>query len=79
MLNFLGCGMMIYGEEQTYCITYKMNQENFNIFQRNLNHDFMVRLNNQNYENSIGINIKGNDVFLVAHEGQVIVFDDHSY
>ena len=25
MLNFLECGMMIYGEEQIFCITFKMN------------------------------------------------------
>lgn len=79
MLNFLECGMMIYGEEQKFCITFKMNQENFLIFQRKLNHDFMVTLNNQNFENSLGINIKGNNTFLVARDGEVIIFDDLSY
>ena len=39
----------------------------------------MVRLNNDNFENSIGVNIKGNNTFLVARDGEVIVFDDLSY
>lgn len=79
MMNFLGCGMMIYGEEQTFCITFKMNQANFFIYQRKLNHDFMVTLNNEDFENSLGINIKGNNTFLVAREGEVIIYDDLSY
>lgn len=39
----------------------------------------MVRLNNENFENSLGVNIKGNNTFLVARDGEVIVFDDLSY
>lgn len=39
----------------------------------------MVRLNNENFENSLGINVKGNNTFLVARDGEVIVFDDLSY
>jgi len=79
MLNFLSCGMMIYGEKQSFCITFKVNQENFCIYQRKLNHDFLVTLNNENFENSIGINIKGNDSFLVAREGEIIIYDDLNY
>lgn len=79
MMNFLSCGMMVYGEEDTFCITFKMNQANFYIYQRKLNHDFMVRLNNENFENSLGINVKGNNTFLVARDGEVLVYDDLSY
>jgi hypothetical protein len=25
MMNFLSCGMMVYGEQDTFCITFKMN------------------------------------------------------
>ena len=79
MVNFLGCGMMIYGEEQTFCITFKMNQANFNIYESKLNHDFMVNLNNENFEGSLGLNVKGNNLFLVAREGEIIIYDDLSY
>ena len=39
----------------------------------------MVPLNNENFENSLGVNIRGNNTFLVAREGEVLVFDDLSY
>ena len=49
---------------------------NFKLFKRKLHHDFMVPLNNENFENALGVNIRGNNTFLVAREGEVLVFDD---
>lgn len=39
----------------------------------------MVCLNNENFENSLGVDIHGNNTFLVASDGEIIVFDDLSY
>ena len=39
----------------------------------------MVNLNNENFEGTLGLNVKGNNLFLVAREGEIIIYDDLSY
>ena len=72
--------MMIFGEKQKFCITYKSNQPDFVKFNRKMIHDFRVRVSTENFENAIGWNIVNKRSYLVAKpDGQVIVFDEHNY
>jgi hypothetical protein len=79
MVNFIGCSMLLFGEDKDLCITYKTNQEGLNIFVRRMTHDFKTKIINKNYNKSIGINIESYNNFIVANGGQLIIYNDFSY
>jgi len=51
------CGNMIFGELQKFCITFKSNQAGFDKYNRKMVHDFRVKVNHENFENSLGFNL----------------------
>ena len=57
MMNFMQCGNMIFGELQKFCITFKSNQAGFDKYNRKMVHDFRVKVNHENFENSLGFNL----------------------
>ena len=79
MVNFIGCSMLLFGEDKDLCITYKTNQEGLNMFVRRMTHDFKTKIISNNYNKSIGINIESFNNFMVANEGQLIIYDDYNY
>jgi hypothetical protein len=79
MMNFMQCGMILFVESQKFCITYKQNQNNFTSYKRKVNHDFKVRVNDGNFCGAVGSNIENEEVFIVHHNGQLILFDDADY
>lgn len=79
MVNFIGCSMLLFGEDKDLCITYKTNQEGLNMFVRRMTHDFKTKIISNNYNKSIGINIDSFNNFMVANDGQLIIYDDFSY
>ncbi len=79
MINFMRCGMIILGERERYSISFKQSQCDFNLFARKYNHDLMVCANNINFENCIGLTDDDLDFFIVAKEGQLIMFNDQTY
>ena len=62
---------MMFGSAVKYCITYKTNQCNFNVYTRRFTHDFKVNVAQFNYEGSIGLNIKKMNVILVSNVNEI--------
>ena len=52
MMNYMHCGMMIFGEHQKFCITFKSNQADFNLYQRKMQHRFKVKVCSEDFENA---------------------------
>ena len=72
------CTMMIFGEFQRFCITYKTNQRNFTKYKRNLVHDFKVTINKEDFENSIGLTVKSH-LLIAKKYGQLVLFNQNTY
>ena len=68
MKNFMQCGMIRFGEKNIYCVTYKLNQPNFNKYKRKMDHDFRVCVNTEDYEHALGFNLANNCYFLVIKQ-----------
>jgi len=57
MANFIRASTVIFEENQQFCISFKINQANFNLYSRKLNHDFRVTVKNEPFEYALGINL----------------------
>ena len=69
MINFLQCGMCIFGDKGKYSISYKLNEPGFKIFRAKYVQDFKVQVNARNFEGALGQPIDGVDHFFVADDG----------
>ena len=78
MINFLQCSTLILGQE-TFCLAYKQKQPDIVLFKRKQTHDFMVTANVNDFENAIGITDDDLDFFIVAKDGELIMFKDKTY
>ena len=58
MNNFMNCSQMMFGSRVKYCITFKSNEKNFEVYTRKFEHDFMATVVKDNYEGSIGISLE---------------------
>lgn len=59
-----------------FCITFKANQSDFNIYSRKHTHDFRVTLYHDDFENAVGLNLDKLDEFMVCKKnGHCLFFD----
>lgn len=56
----------MFGSKVRYCITYKTNQQSFDIYRRKYEHDFKVNVVNDNLDGSRGLQIESMNAFLVS-------------
>ena len=71
---------MIFESQEKFCITFKSNQSDFNIYSRKLNHDFRVNIYNEDFENAIGLNLDKKEQIVICKKfGQIMIFDSASY
>ena len=74
------CSNMNFDKNEVFCITYKQNQADFNIYSRKLHHNFKDVVYHDDFENALGINLDKTDEVLVCNkDGNIIVFDSASY
>ena len=71
MNNFMQCSQMMFGSAVKYCVTFKTNQKDLNIYTRQCTHDFRVYVANDNYEGQIGINILKMNCILVSNYNEI--------
>lgn len=57
MYNYMQCNQMLFGSRVRYCLTFKNNQRNFEVFKRAYYHDFKVPVQSENLEGSIGLEL----------------------
>lgn len=71
--------MVNFGINGQFCIQYKRSHENFFIFKKMLNHDFKSIINHNNFEGAHGISVDGTQMIIVAKEGTLYAYDDHTF
>ena len=62
---------MMFGSAVKYCVTFKTNQKDLNIYTRKSTHDFRVYVAQDNYEAQIGINMKKMNTLLVSNINEI--------
>lgn len=75
MNNFMQCAQMMFGSAVKYGVTFKTNQKDFSVYTRKFTHDFKVCVSQENYEGSIGINLKCMNCILVSDVAEIKMFD----
>lgn len=79
MHNFMNCTNMIFGSKVRYCITFKTNCKNFEVFTRKHVQGFKVRLLQENLEGSKGIDVESMGTFLVSKKDSVHMYDAQNF
>lgn len=63
MYNFMGCNQMMFGSKVKYGITYKTNQNSFDVYRRKYYHNFKVPVVGTNLEGAFGLDLPSIDRF----------------
>jgi hypothetical protein len=79
MFNFMACDMMLFGTKANFGITYKNNQNSFEIYQRHYHHNYLVPTVDENLEGSKGLELKSINAFLVSKIDKIILYDSESF
>ena len=80
MFNFMQCSILIIGEQGRFALTYKANQSNLLKFEKKMDHDFCVRVNDEDFENSSGLNMIDNDCVIICKpKGEILIVDQNTY
>jgi hypothetical protein len=79
MVNFFETGMLVLGDKAPYAIAYKEDEPDFKMFTRKMHQDFQATVNNQNFENALGMTIVDVNHFFVADDEKIYMFDDITY
>lgn len=79
MTNFMNCSIMMFGPQVKYGITYKSNEQSFDIYRKKYVHDYKVNTVAMNLDGSRGLPIESLDAFLVSKIDKIMFFDIHSY
>lgn len=79
MNNFMNCSIMMFGPKVKYGITYKTNEQSFDIFRRKYVHDFKVNTVALDLDGSRGLPIESMEAFLVSKIDEIKFFDINSF
>lgn len=75
MINFMNCNQMLYGKKVQYCITYKTNQRNFDIFSAKQHHSFKVQKTHENMEGAEGFELSRYNVVVFYMVNKIRIYD----
>ena len=67
MVNYMGCSQTMFGRSKKSCITYKINEKAFEIYQRKYLHDLRVCVNSNNMEGAKAIEISCMGIIYVTN------------
>lgn len=79
MYNFMGCNQMMFGSKVKYGITYKTSQKSFDIYRRKFQHDLKCPLVLDNFEGSMGLDLKEKGTFLATMIDKIYMYDSKSF
>jgi hypothetical protein len=68
MFNYMKCSQLAFGSRVRFAVSYKSMQIGLVIYTRKFFHNFKVSINNENMENSLGINLKKERSYFMANE-----------
>lgn len=67
LYNFMGCTALMFGSQNSHCITYKAGQIGFNIYRRKYAHTFFALLDSaSSYENSHSVSVNSVSQYLIS-------------
>lgn len=64
----------MFGSKVKYGITYKQNQQSFDIYRRKYLHDFKVPVTSHNLEGSMGVLLEKYNAFIVTHIDKIYLY-----
>jgi hypothetical protein len=59
--NYMGCSQLLFGSSKStmrYCIPFKQNRKNFDIYRQGYSHNLMCTITDQNLDKSLGIELR---------------------
>jgi hypothetical protein len=66
ILNFFDCSQMLFDKTLKYCVTYDLNQEDFEIHRRKRTHNYKALISNKNFEGATAIELPDLEQFFVS-------------
>lgn len=79
MFNYMGCNQMMFGKRVRYGISYKSNQKCFDVYTRKYMHNLRVNVNSEQLEGSKGLELQGDNLFLITKIDKVLVYDSDTF
>ena len=79
MYNFMYCNQMMFGSDLKNGITYKTNQNSFEVYSRKYYHNFCVPTVQNNMEGSKGLDLKTMNAFLITKVDEIIMYDSDTF
>lgn len=79
MFNFMECTQMLFGSRVRYCITFKLNQKNFEVYRRKYIHDLKANVVKENLEGCKTLSISRLNLLLVSQDDKVRSFNDSTF
>jgi len=79
MYNYMGCSQMMFGKRVRYGITYKTNQRSFDVYRRKFMHNLKVCVDNDEMEGAFGVSMISLNIFLVAKDNWIKIFDSNNF
>lgn len=79
MYNFMNCSQMLVGAAVKYCLTFKRNQPNFQIYSRKQYHNFKVMVSDENNEGAQGIGLPTLKSYAIANGADIGIYDMKSF
>ena len=70
---------MMFGSKVRYCVTYKNNENNFEVFTRKYHHDYKITFNDENFEGAKGLEIQSMQTFIVGKDDELRMFDSFTF
>lgn len=79
MHNYMDCNQMMFGSKVRYGITYKTNEKSFNVYKRKFTHDFIVKIDDQNLEGALSVDLPAEGLYLVAKIDEIEVYSSTTF
>ena len=79
MANYMGCSQTMFGHSKKSAITYKVNENSFEIFQRKFLHNLRICVNSQNMEGAKAIEVASMGKIFVTNVNVIDVFSNKTF
>lgn len=73
--NYMDCNQLMFGPEEKYGITYKLNERSFQVFSKKYEHDFSLKLIDEDLEGSKCLELPSMDMFLISKHDRIVMYD----
>lgn len=80
MFNHMKCSQIMIGPKVKYAITYKTNENCFELYRRRFEHDFKVpKITKEDFEGGISMDLPSVNSFIVAKLDKIRFFNNSTF